>query len=394
MSVLVVQNTTPSLEINRTQPVIVLSAGLLNSGAAGGVTSVGLTAPADLTVTGSPVTGAGTLALSRNTQSANLFLGGPSSGVAAVPDYRALVPGDIPQLTGTQMPAFTGDITTSAGSTATALKAVGTAGTYGSASVIPVITTDAEGRVSDVTLATVAAGTVSSVALAAPSILTVTGSPVTSSGTLTLALASQSQNEVFASPSGAAGAPGFRSLVLGDLPAGVGELAATQRWTGVNTFTQATSISSVVLNQSGTSSANALYDGGSNSIGVRAGPSTAEVYFSFEATGIFKASSGGGSFAGPITNNIGTVAAYSAVAPSAVTVGASPWTYQNTNAYGVFLHIYGVTAVGSSLAVSANNSTYVTVATGGGDESTYVPPGFYAQFTFTTAPSGASIVPV
>ena len=310
---------------------------------------------------------------------------GAASGVATLDSNAHLV--------AAQFPALTGDITTTAGSTATALKAVGTAGTYGSASVIPVITTDAEGRVSGVTLAT-AAGTVSSVALAAPPILTVTGSPVTSSGTLTLGLASQSQNEVFASPSGAAGAPGFRSLVLGDLPAGVGELAATQTWTGVNTFTQATSISSVVLNQSGTSSANLLYDAGSNSIGVRAGPSTAEVYFSFEATGIFKATSGGGSFAGPITDNIGTVAAYSAVAPSAVTVGASPWTYQNTNAYGVFLHIYGVTAVGSSLQVSKDNSTYITVASGGGDESTYVPPGFYAKFTFSTAPIGASIVPV
>ncbi len=310
---------------------------------------------------------------------------GAASGVATLDAGAHLV--------ATQFPALTGDITNTAGSTATALKAVGTAGTYGSASVIPVITTDAQGRVSGVTLEP-ASGTVSSVALDAPSILTVTGSPVTSSGTLTLALASQSQNEIFASPSGAAGAPGFRSLVLADLPAGVGELAATQTWSGANTFSQPTSIISVVLNQSGTSSSNLLYDAGSNSIGVRAGSSTAEVYFSFEGTGIFKALSGGGSFSGPITNNIGTVAAYSAVAPSAVTVGASPWTYQNTNAYGVFLHIYGVTAVGSSLAVSANNSTYVTVATGGGDESTYVPPGFYAQFTFSTAPSGATIVPV
>ncbi len=140
---------------------------------------------------------------------------GAASGVATLDSNAHLV--------AAQFPALTGDITTTAGSTATALKAVGTAGTYGSASVIPVITTDAEGRVSNITLAT-AAGTVNSVALAAPSILTVTGSPVTSAGTLTLALASQSQNEVFASPSGAAGAPGFRSLVLADLPGTVATL--------------------------------------------------------------------------------------------------------------------------------------------------------------------------
>ena len=170
-------------------------------------------------------------------------------------------------------------------------------------------------------------------------------------------------------------------------------MAATQTWTGANTFTATLAPQEIALNQAG-STFNLIYDSGSNTLGVRTGSSTAAGYFKFGATGIFSALSGGGSFAGPITNNIGTVAAYSAVAPSAVTVGASPWVYQNTNAYGVFLHIYGVTAVGSSLAVSANNSTYVTVATGGGDESTYVPPGFYAQFTFSTAPSGATIVPV
>lgn len=61
---------------------------------------------------------------------------------------------------------------------------------------------------------------VSSVALAAPaSLLTVSGSPVTSSGTLTLGLASQSANLVFAGPaSGGATTPTFRSLVAADLP--------------------------------------------------------------------------------------------------------------------------------------------------------------------------------
>lgn len=63
------------------------------------------------------------------------------------------------------------------------------------------------------------AGTVTSVGLSLPNIFTVTGSPVTSSGTLSATLASQTQNHVFAAPgSGGNGAPAFRALVAGDIP--------------------------------------------------------------------------------------------------------------------------------------------------------------------------------
>lgn len=60
---------------------------------------------------------------------------------------------------------------------------------------------------------------VTSVAQAMPSMFTVTGSPVTTSGTLTSALATQLGNLVFASSSaGATAAPTFRALVYADLP--------------------------------------------------------------------------------------------------------------------------------------------------------------------------------
>ena len=195
MSVLVVQSTTPSLELSRTQPVIVLSAGLLNSGTAGAVTSVALTVPSDLTVTGSPITGAGTLAITRNTQSANVVLAGPSSGVAAAPTYRALVIADLPvsgvtagtygsasdsaaitvnaqglvtavandpitpaaigaasttsgYLTTAEFPALTGDVTTPGGSLATTLATSGvTAGTYGSSTQVGQFTVNAKGLI-------------------------------------------------------------------------------------------------------------------------------------------------------------------------------------------------------------------------------------------------------
>jgi hypothetical protein len=59
---------------------------------------------------------------------------------------------------------------------------------------------------------------VSSVGLSLPNIFTVTGSPVTSTGTLSATLASQSAGTVFAAPPAAAGAPTFRALAATDIP--------------------------------------------------------------------------------------------------------------------------------------------------------------------------------
>jgi hypothetical protein len=72
------------------------SAGGGGGGGSGTVTSVALTVPAELAVAGSPITGAGTLAVTRVNQNPNLVMAGPASGVAAAPGYRALVSADIP----------------------------------------------------------------------------------------------------------------------------------------------------------------------------------------------------------------------------------------------------------------------------------------------------------
>lgn len=64
----------------------------------------------------------------------------------------------------------------------------------------------------------IGSGTVTSVGLSLPAIFTVSGSPVTSTGTLTATLASQTANTVFAAPNGAAGTPTFRALVAADIP--------------------------------------------------------------------------------------------------------------------------------------------------------------------------------
>jgi hypothetical protein len=62
-------------------------------------------------------------------------------------------------------------------------------------------------------------GTVTSVALALPTEFTISGSPVTTTGTLTGTWANQTNNFVLAGPSVApAGAPTFRALVAADIP--------------------------------------------------------------------------------------------------------------------------------------------------------------------------------
>ena len=46
----------------------------------------------------------------------------------------------------------------------------------------------------------------------------ITGSPITTSGNMTLTLSNQTTNKVLAAPSGSTGAPTFRALVSADIP--------------------------------------------------------------------------------------------------------------------------------------------------------------------------------
>lgn len=66
--------------------------------------------------------------------------------------------------------------------------------------------------------ATYLTSAVTSVGLSLPSIFSVTVSPITSTGSLTATLASQTANTVFAAPNGSNGTPTFRSLEKTDIP--------------------------------------------------------------------------------------------------------------------------------------------------------------------------------
>lgn len=92
----------------------------------GTVISIGMTVPSIMSVSGSPITSTGTLAVTLATQNMNTIFAGPSTGSAATPTFRALVSADIPSLSylpltgGTVSGALTvtGDLTVS-GSTTT-----------------------------------------------------------------------------------------------------------------------------------------------------------------------------------------------------------------------------------------------------------------------------------
>ena len=79
------------------------------SGAGSGtVTSVAMSVPSGVfTITGSPITSSGTLAVGLVNQLANTVWAGPTSGAESVPTFRALVSDDIPNLSASKITSGT-----------------------------------------------------------------------------------------------------------------------------------------------------------------------------------------------------------------------------------------------------------------------------------------------
>lgn len=105
--------------------------------AAGTVTSVGLAAPVEFTISGSPVTGSGTLTFGKASQPANQVWAGPTSGAPAAPTFRQLVSADVPSsaaLTGTPTAPTptTGDNSTKIATTAFVTTAIAAGPSLGS----------------------------------------------------------------------------------------------------------------------------------------------------------------------------------------------------------------------------------------------------------------------
>ena len=195
----------------------------------GTVTSVGITAPANIVVSGSPVTGAGSIALSYAPQANNTVLAGPLTGGPSTPAFRQLTQADIQGgvgvtsvgLTAPTMFTVSGSPVTGAGSLGLTLTPQANSFVLaGPPSGGPSVPTFRQLTAADISGLT--SGSVTSVGLAMPADFTVTNSPVTGAGTLTVTRNNQAANTVLAAPNGAAGAPTFRTLTQADITGGVG----------------------------------------------------------------------------------------------------------------------------------------------------------------------------
>ncbi len=187
------------------------------STASGGLTSVGLSTPSWLTVSNSPLTSNGTLAVSATTgETANQVLATPNGSSGAV-GLRSIVAADLPTV-----PTSGGG--TGLTSIGTADQVLGVAHTGGALEYktlnagANITITDAAGQITIASSGT-GGGTVSSVGLSTPSWLTVTGSPITGSGTLAVTTTTGvTANQVLATPNGSSGALAVRALAAADIP--------------------------------------------------------------------------------------------------------------------------------------------------------------------------------
>lgn len=152
----------------------------------GTVTSVDLAVPNIFSLSGNPITTAGTITIGLANQPSGLVWCGPASGSNAAPTFRQLTYLDMPLVAGANI-------------------------TFTPSGRNWIIASTASGG---------GGGSVSSVDVAVPaSLLTSTGGPITTAGTITLGLASVSSGLFWSGPSsGSATTPTYRAIATTDLP--------------------------------------------------------------------------------------------------------------------------------------------------------------------------------
>ena len=146
--------------------------GVLLTGNTGTVTSVAATAGTGISVSGSPITTSGTLTITNTApdQTVALTAGTGISTSGTYPNFTITNTAPSSGGTVTSVSGTTGRITSTGGTTPVIdlASGVATAGTTGSATLIPVVTIDTYGRVTSITTAANPQGTVTSVTGTAP----------------------------------------------------------------------------------------------------------------------------------------------------------------------------------------------------------------------------------
>lgn len=198
----------------------------------GSVTSVAITGSTGLSVSGSPITSSGTITLTNTGVTSAIGTSGniTVSGATGAVMFNLAVAGTAATYGSVTTDTFgrvtSGNVTTPISNGGTALSTTPTNGQLlignGTNYTLSALTagtgisvTNGSGSI------TIANTGVTSVALSLPSIFTVSGPPVTTTGTLTGTLASQTANTVFSAPNGSSGTPTFRTLALTDLSSAI-----------------------------------------------------------------------------------------------------------------------------------------------------------------------------
>jgi len=220
----------------------------------------------------------------------------------------------------------------------------------------------------EVSVAGAGLGTVTSVGLTMPNIFTVTNSPVTTTGSLTATLASQSANSFFASPNGASGQPTFRSLVAADL--GTMIVPITNGGTGSNvpaTINQVISSNgSVYEGRTITPSGGLTVAFATNSITLGLNPALINIT---DFAGTLTSTKGGTGFSGPFANNQILIGNGSSSWTSAVLTAGPGITI--SNAPGVVT--IENTATGVSQLNSLTGPVYIGFGSSGNDVNVTTP---------------------
>lgn len=230
----------------------------------GTVTSVALSAPSSLlSVSGSPVTASGTLALALASVAGGTLFGN-SSASSTTPSFSINPTIGIAGTSGGSLSfasATSGNVTiqVSGATTSYNFNLPNTVGTAGQ-----VLTSQGGGSTS-MTWTTVGTGTVTSVALTVPSILSVSGSPVTTSGTLAMTLANATGGTIFANNTTSATTPAFTAVpVLGVAGTTAGTLGLSGVTSGIVTIKTAVAAGTynfTLPNSGGTNTYSLITDG-------------------------------------------------------------------------------------------------------------------------------------